>query len=94
MLSVQKHLRLSHVDQRDASGKSVRLPKPMHGCPASLSSSIRSFPNVHETAKKLHRPLTESAELDDIFTWREPRRITNSLPITYDKFVCILMNTK
>ena len=41
--------------------------------------------------KELHQPLTESdLELDDIFTWREPRRVTNSLTITYDKCVYLL----
>jgi hypothetical protein len=29
----------------------VRLPKPMHGYPALLSSSIRSSPNVRETQR-------------------------------------------
>lgn len=38
--------------------------------------------------KNLHRTVIETAEeLDDIFTWREPRRVTNSLTITYDKCV-------
>ena len=38
----------------------------------------------------MHRPLTESdAELDDIFTWQEPRKVTKNLTITYDK--CIYM---
>ncbi|QSQ93439.1 ISNCY family transposase [Acinetobacter indicus] len=45
--------------------------------------------------KNLHRPITETAEeLDDIFTWREPRRVTNSLTITYDKCVYLLEKTE
>ena len=45
--------------------------------------------------KNLHRPIAETAEeLDDIFTWREPRRVTNSLTITYDKCVYLLENTE
>ena len=41
--------------------------------------------------KDLHRTVTETAEeLDDVFTWREPRRVTNSLTITYDKCLYIL----
>ncbi|MFX9397326.1 ISNCY family transposase, partial [Acinetobacter baumannii] len=39
--------------------------------------------------------VTETAEeLDDIFTWREPRRVTNSLTITYDKCVYLLEKTE
>jgi hypothetical protein len=45
--------------------------------------------------KDLHRSVTETPEkLDDIFTWREPRRVTNSLTITYDKCVYILETTE
>jgi hypothetical protein len=45
--------------------------------------------------KDLHRSVTETTEeLDDIFTWREPRRVTNSLTITYDKCVYILESTE
>ena len=45
--------------------------------------------------KNLHRPITETAEeLDDIFTWRERRRVTNNLTITYDKCVYLLENTE
>ncbi|MCG4856656.1 ISNCY family transposase, partial [[Ruminococcus] torques] len=32
--------------------------------------------------------------LDDVFTWREPRRVTKSLTITYDKCVYLLENTE
>ena len=43
--------------------------------------------------KDLHRTVTETAEeLDDIFTWREPRRVTKSLTITYDKCIYLLEN--
>jgi hypothetical protein len=59
----------------------------MHGCPALLSSSIRSSPSVREI-KEFTSPLTESdLELDDIFTWQEPRKVTKNLTITYDKCI-------
>ena len=38
--------------------------------------------------------LETAEELDDVFTWREPRRVTNSLTITYDKCVYLLENTE
>lgn len=43
--------------------------------------------------KDLHRTITETPEeLDDIFTWREPRRVSKSLTISYDKCIYILKN--
>lgn len=42
----------------------------------------------------MHRPLTESdAELEDIFTWQEPRKVTKNLTITYDKCIYMLEPT-
>ncbi len=41
----------------------------------------------------MQRTVIETTEeLDDIFTWREPRRVTKSLTITYDKCLYILEN--
>jgi hypothetical protein len=55
----------------------------------------QKFAKMAFNPKNLHRPITETAEeLDDIFTWREPRRVTNSLTITYDKCVYLLENTE
>ena len=53
------------------------------------------FAKMAFNPKDLHRTVTETAEeLDDIFTWREPRRVTNSLTITYDKCVYLLEKTE
>lgn len=53
------------------------------------------FAKIAFNPKDLHRNVTETTgELDDIFTWREPRRVTNNLTITYDKCVYILENTE
>ncbi|MFH4324705.1 ISNCY family transposase, partial [Acinetobacter baumannii] len=39
--------------------------------------------------------LTESdAELEDIFTWQEPRKVTKNLTITYDKCIYLLEPTE
>jgi len=51
------------------------------------------FTKVAFNSKDLHRSLTETVqELDDIFTWREPRKVSKSLTITYDKYMYILKN--
>jgi len=59
--------------------------------PCFIEQFNQKFGKCARNSKNLHRPLTESkAELDDIFTWQEPRKVTKSLTITYDKCVYIL----
>ena len=62
--------------------------------PCFIEKFNRKFAKMVFNPKDLHRTVTETAEeLDDIFTWREPCRVTNSLTITYDKYVYLLENT-
>ena len=59
--------------------------------PCFIEQFNQKFGKCARNSKNLHRPLTESkAELDDIFTWQEPRKVTKSLTITYYKCVYIL----
>ncbi|MDN5513387.1 MAG: ISNCY family transposase, partial [Acinetobacter sp.] len=61
--------------------------------PCFIEQFNRKFAKMAFNPKDLHRTIIETAEqLDDIFTWREPRRVTNSLTITYDKCVYLLEN--
>jgi hypothetical protein len=64
--------------------------------PCFIEQFNQKFAKMAFNPKNLHRPITETAEeLDDFFTWREPRRVTkNSLTITYDKCVYLLENTE
>ena len=63
--------------------------------PCFIEQFNRKFAKMAFNPKDLHRTVTETAEgLDDIFTWREPRRVTKSLTITYDKCVYLLENTE
>ena len=63
--------------------------------PCFIEQFNQKFAKCARNSKNLHRPLTEShLELDDIFTWREPRGVTNSLTITYDKCVYLQENTE
>ncbi|MFA2869487.1 ISNCY family transposase, partial [Acinetobacter pittii] len=63
--------------------------------PCFIEQFNQKFAKMAFNPKDLHRTVTETAEeLDDIFTWREPRRVTNSLTITYDKCVYLLENTE
>lgn len=63
--------------------------------PRFIEQFNQKFAKIAFNPKDLHRSVTETPEeLDDIFTWREPRRVTNSLTITYDKCVYILESTE
>ncbi len=63
--------------------------------PCFIEQFNRKFAKMAINPKDLHRTVSETAdELNDIFTWREPRKVTNSLTITYDKCVYILKKTE
>ena len=59
--------------------------------PCFIEQFNQKFAKCARNSKNLHRPLTESdAELDDIFTWQEPRKVTKNLTLTYDKCIYLL----
>lgn len=79
----------------DATGKLQHLRFCESESTFDYMLSTRAYIEQHGNPKDLHRSVTETTEeLDDIFTWREPRRVTNSLTITYDKCVYILESTE
>ena len=62
--------------------------------PCFIEQFNQKFGKCARNSKNLHRPLTESqSELDDIFTWQEPRKVTKNLTISYDKCIYILEAT-
>ena len=59
--------------------------------PCFIEHFNQKFAKCARNSKNLHRPLTEShLELDDIFTWQEPRKVTKNLTLTYDKCIYLL----
>ena len=63
--------------------------------PCFIEQFNQKFAKCARNPKNLHRPLTESnLELDDIFTWQEPRKVTKSLTISYDKCIYLLEPTE
>ena len=63
--------------------------------PRFIEQFNQKFAKCARNSKNLHRPLTESdLELDDIFTWQEPRKVTKNLTITYDKCIYMLEPTE
>ncbi|TCB48323.1 ISNCY family transposase [Acinetobacter terrestris] len=63
--------------------------------PCFIEQFNQKFAKCARNPKNLHRPLTESdLELDDIFTWQEPRKVTKNLTLTYDKCIYLLEPTE
>ncbi|MEG1400714.1 MAG: ISNCY family transposase [Acinetobacter sp.] len=63
--------------------------------PCFIEQFNQKFAKCARNSKNLHRPLTEAkTELDDIFTWQEPRKVTKNLTLTYDKYVYLLDPTE
>ena len=63
--------------------------------PCFIEQFNQKFAKCARNSKNLHRPLTESdAELEDIFTWQETRKVTKNLTITYDKCIYLLEPTE
>jgi transposase len=50
----------------------------------------RCFAKVPRHDFDVHRPLDADDDLDQIFTWREPRKVSKSLTVRYDKMLCLL----
>ncbi len=62
--------------------------------PCFIEQFNQKFAKCARNSKNLHRPLTESdAELEDIFTLQEQRKVTKNLTITYDKCIYMLEPT-
>ncbi len=63
--------------------------------PCFIEQFNQKFAKCARNSKNLHRPLTESdAELEDIFTWQETRKVTKNLTLTYDKYIYLLEPTE
>jgi hypothetical protein len=58
--------------------------------PAFMADFNRRFAKAAYSDKDLHRPLTGSDELDDVFAWREERTVSRSLTLQYDQVLFIL----
>lgn len=63
--------------------------------PYFLEDFNRRFAKPANYPKDMHRSVRESCEeLDDIFSWQEIRKLSNSLTFQYDKVVYLIENTE
>jgi transposase len=79
-----KELRLQRIDTM-ADGNAF--------LPAFIADHNRRFAKPPRSPIDMHRPLRDDEHLDLIFTWREPRCVSQSLTIQYDKVMYLLPDT-
>jgi Winged helix-turn helix len=68
---------------------------------AAANAWLPGFITAHNTrfgrdpanAKDLHRPLTQTDDLDEILAWREERTVTQNLTLHYDRMMLLLEPT-
>jgi hypothetical protein len=80
-----KELRLRHIDTREAANAYA---------PHFIADYNTRFGKVPRSAFNAHRPLRADENLDTILTWREPRRVTRSLTLQYDRVIYLLDDTE
>jgi hypothetical protein len=58
--------------------------------PEFVADYNKRFGRIPANAKDLHRPLTETDDLDEILAWREARTVTRNLTLHYDRMMLLL----
>ncbi|AOZ09438.1 ISNCY family transposase [Cupriavidus malaysiensis] len=79
-----KELRLRGISSMEAANAFM---------PEFIADYNTRFAKVPRNSHNAHRPLRPDEDLDLIFTWREPRCVSKSLTIQYDKMLYLLTDT-
>jgi transposase len=61
--------------------------------PSFIAAYNARFAKPPRSAFDAHRPLRADEDLDLLFTWREPRKVTKSLTVQYDRVIYLLADT-
>jgi hypothetical protein len=61
--------------------------------PAFMADYNARFAKEPRDSKNLHRPLSSTEKLDDVFAWKEERTVSSSLTLQYDKVLFLLDST-
>jgi transposase len=79
-----KELRLRDISTMEAANAFM---------PEFIADYNARFAKAPRNSHNAHRPLRPDENLDLIFTWREPRCVSKSLTIQYDKMLYLLTDT-
>ena len=81
-----KEMRLHGIDTIEQANKWI---------PYFIQDFNRRFSRPANYPKDVHRPVKETTEeLDDIFSWQELRKLSNSLTFQYDKVVYLIEDSE
>jgi transposase len=61
--------------------------------PAFMAAYNARFAKPPKSGFDAHRPLRDDEDLDTLLTWREPRKVTKSLTVQYDRVMYLLKDT-
>ena len=79
-------MRLQHIDNIEQANAWL---------PNFIADFNQRFSKAAQCPKDMHRPLRELAnELNDIFAWQEPRKLSKSLTFQYDKVIYLIDPTE
>jgi transposase len=79
-----KELRLRNISTVEAANAFA---------PAFIAAYNARFAKPPRSAFDAHRPLRADENLDALFTWREPRKLTKALTVQYDRVIYLLADT-
>lgn len=79
-----KELRLRNISTVEAANAYL---------PLFIADYNRRFGKVARSDFDAHRPVRDDEDLSLIFTWREPRRVSKSLTLQYDRRLYVLHDT-
>ncbi len=79
-----KELRLRGIHTKEAANAFA---------PHFIADFNARFAKPPKSSFNAHRPLREDEDLDIILTWRQPRRVTRSLTVQYDRVIYLLDDT-
>ena len=80
-----KELRLRGISTREAANDYA---------PHFVADYNTRFAKLPKSDFDAHRPLRDDEDLDLILTWRQPRRVSNTLTVQYDRVIYLLDKTE
>jgi hypothetical protein len=79
-----KELRLRNISTQEAANAYA---------PSFIADFNRRFGKPPKSSFDAHRPLRADESLDLVLTWREPRKVSKSLTVRYDRVMYLLKDT-
>ena len=82
------------ANRRRGRPSNNQLPDGLARYALSMDDYNRRFAKVPRHDFDVHRPLEHDDDLAAFFTWREPRRVSKSLTVQYDKVLYLIEDSE